>query len=483
MRKHLPLQDPTRLVTVREVLAPIHGDHLAILVADDDPMVGDLIALALREVGHEVVTVRDGRAALDALESGAYDLAILDVRLPEVGGFDVLRRLRATDVEIDVVLMSGFGSIADAVAAIKADAVDYLAKPFETAQLIELVGDVAQRRATLTAASHAAGTAHGLIGRSRVMRQVRDRLLAFADSEAPVLVLGASGTGKELAARLIHDQSSRRRAPFVAINCAAFPDTLVESELFGHVRGAFTGAVRDRKGRLAVAEGGTLFLDEVAELSAAAQAKLLRVLEEKSYCAVGSSTPATADIRLVSATNQDLKRAIGAGRFREDLYYRIKVLDVNMPTLAQRDGDLPLLVEHFLRRDCGDTAPPRITPRAWAALQHYTFPGNVRELEHAIRRAVTLARGQDIRIEHLPDDIRGVVPQSIQADDGGSGPVLLGIAVERFEREFIRHALRAAAGNRGRAAEILGISRKHLWQKMREYRITDAEITVTTEPS
>jgi DNA-binding NtrC family response regulator len=447
---------------------------LEILVADDDPMVGDLIALALREVGHQVVVVVDGRTALDAIDGGDFDLAILDVRLPSVGGFDVLRHLRGRRAEIDVVLMSGYGSIADAVAAIKADAVDYLAKPFETAQLIELVGDVAQRRATLAAVSHAAVAGHGLIGQSRMMKQVRDRLIAFADSDAPVLVLGASGTGKELAARLIHDRSPRRSAPFVAINCAAFPEGLVEAELFGHVRGAFTGAVRDRKGRLAVAEGGTLFLDEVAELSAAAQAKLLRVLEEKTYCAVGSSTPATADIRLVSATNQDLKRAIAAGRFREDLYYRLKVLDVNMPPLIQRDGDLALLVEHFLRRFTDRESPtPRLTPRAWAALQHYRFPGNVRELEHAIRRAITLARGQAIQCEHLPDDVRG---DHVPPIDGDSGPILLGVAVERFEREFIRHALRAADGNRGRAAETLGISRKHLWQKMREYQLTDADI-------
>jgi DNA-binding NtrC family response regulator len=315
----------------------------------------------------------------------------------------------------------------------------------------------------------------GLVGHSAVMVKIRERLTAFAGGEAPVLITGPSGTGKELAARMVHALGARRAKPFVAVNCAAFPDTLIEAEMFGHVRGAFTGALRDRKGRLAAADGGTLFLDEVAELSLPAQSKLLRVLEEGVFCPVGSDTPVSIDVRLLSATNHDLKQMIVEGRFREDLYYRLKVLDVYMPPLSQRRSDIPLLVEHFLRRH---TEPGRrvaqVSPRAWATISQYSFPGNVRELEHAIEHALTLSRGEDIRLEHLPDDIRGAA-LSVRGDP--SLPILLGPAIEQFEREFIRRALVLAQGNRGKAAEALGISRKHLWQLMRDYRITDDDLS------
>jgi DNA-binding NtrC family response regulator len=302
------------------------------------------------------------------------------------------------------------------------------------------------------------------------MVRLRERLAAFAGSEAPVLVLGESGTGKELAARLIHSRSARHGKPFVAINCAAFTETLIEAELFGHVRGAFTGAIRDRKGQLAAADGGTLFLDEIAELSPSAQAKLLRVLQEGTYTPVGSNTAVSVDIRLVSATHRDLKRAIAEGRFREDLFFRIKVLDVQVPSLAQRPGDIPLLVEHFLRRfTTAERDVPRLTPRAWAALVHHRFPGNVRELEHAIQYALVVSGGREIGVEHLPDDIRGDVTSDDTAT--AAAPLQLGTAVEFFEREYISRALSIAGGRKAKAAEMLGISRKHLWHKMRSYHM------------
>jgi transcriptional regulator with PAS, ATPase and Fis domain len=293
----------------------------------------------------------------------------------------------------------------------------------------------------------------------------------FAETESPVLILGPSGTGKELAARFIHDRSRRRAGPFIPINCAAFPEGLIEAELFGHVRGAFTGAVRDRKGRIASAAGGTLLLDEIGELALPAQAKLLRVLEEHRFCPVGSSTPVEVDVRVVSATNQDLRRAVAEGRFREDLYFRLRVLDISMPALIQRPGDLLLLVEHFLRSCALDGQAPRFSPRAWAALQAHAFPGNVRELKHVIERAVVLARGQDIRLEHLPDEL--LSGTGLVASDTSLPVVGLGTAIQQFERELIRHALHEAQGNRTTAARTLGISRKNLWQKLRAYRLTD----------
>jgi DNA-binding NtrC family response regulator len=457
--------------------APLPG-RLDVLVADADDACANAIAHVLREQGHTAEVAADGVTARARLDRHDLDLAVIDVRLPGAGGFELLHRVVARGGATDVILMSAGATVADAVAAIRAEAIDYLAKPVEVERLVEIVGDVAQRRAVLAAAAQSAAGA-GLVGRSRAMTQVRERLAAFAATTAPVMITGDSGTGKELAARMIHDRSARRRAPFVPVNCAAFPDGLVESEMFGHVRGAFTGAVRDHAGKIGAANGGTLFLDEVAELTPAAQAKLLRFLEDGSYSPVGSNTTTTADVRIVSATNCNVRDAIAAGRFREDLYYRLKVLDVRMPPLVERLGDLPLLVVHFLRRYAEAGRVARLTPQAWAALQHHGFPGNVRELEHLLHRAVTLAGGRTIRIEHLPDELAGSAAPG--ADHGAPGA--LAPAVERFEREFIRRTLDAAGGNRGRAADQLGISRKHLWAKMRRYRITDDDLADDDEPS
>jgi DNA-binding NtrC family response regulator len=453
---------------------------LEILLADDEPDVLETVGHLLRERRHHVTAARDGGEVLAHLESRRFDLVITDVRLPTADGFEILRFLRAESPQTDVVIMSAYASVPDAVEALKEEAVDYLSKPFATEQLLAIVDRSAEHRRLRAEveqaqrALRAGDAASGLVGHSAAMVKIRERLAAFADGDAPVLITGGSGTGKELAARMIHALGARRAKPFVAVNCSAFPDTLIEAEMFGHVRGAFTGAVRDRKGRLAAADGGTLFLDEVAELSQPAQSKLLRVLEDGTFCPVGSNTAVSVDIRVLSATHQDLKQLITEGRFREDLYYRLKVLDIHMPSLSQRRSDIPLLVEHFLRRHSEAGGPmAQISPRAWAAISQFPFPGNVRELEHAIQHALTLSRGADVRIEHLPDDIRGAALSQRDA----SIPVLLGPAIERFEREFIRRALVGAQGNRGKAAEALGISRKHLWQLMRDYRITDEDLS------
>jgi DNA-binding NtrC family response regulator len=302
------------------------------------------------------------------------------------------------------------------------------------------------------------------------------RLVALIDtiaqSDAPVLLTGESGTGKELAARALHERGSRRGRPFVAVNCAAFPDTLLEAELFGHERGAFTGAARRRDGRFKAAHGGTLLLDEVAEMSPHAQVKLLRVLQEGMVEPLGTNEAIAVDVRILSATHRNLKDAIATGRFREDLYYRLNVLALEIPPLRERRSDLPLLVQHFLAHLAPAGFPaPAISPRAWAALSHHPFPGNVRELAHAIEHAVVLARGGEIDIQHLPADISG---QSSTSDLAPGGLRPLSVAMKEFEREYLQRAVALAGGKRQRAADLLGISRKTLWEKLRLHGIVDS---------
>jgi DNA-binding NtrC family response regulator len=288
------------------------------------------------------------------------------------------------------------------------------------------------------------------------------------------LITGESGTGKELVARRIHALSCRRDKPFVAVNCAAFPETLLEAELFGHDKGAFTGAVRRREGRFKAAEGGTLFLDEIAEISPSAQAKLLRVLQDGMVDSLGTDAPCPVDVRIVSATHQDLKQRIAEKLFREDVYYRLRVLDIHLPPLRERRSDLPVLIEHALRRATKDADRYTLTARAWRALSEYDFPGNIRELQHAIERAVVLARGTVMDLEHLPEDIAETQHDQPAADHTQAGILRrLSVAMKEFEREYLLHVLDLAEHKKARSAKLLGISRKNLWEKMRAHGISD----------
>ena len=319
-----------------------------------------------------------------------------------------------------------------------------------------------------------AGEDQAVLGASPLIARVLDRIAMMAASDAPVLITGESGTGKELAARTLHRQSGRRDKPFVAVNCAAFPDTLLEAELFGHERGAFTGAVKRRVGRFTAAHGGTLLLDEVAEIPLLGQAKLLRVLQEGSFEPLGTNLTEVVDVRVVSATHENLRERVARGRFREDLYYRLNVLDLQMPSLRERREDLPVLMRHFIQHFTphGSTAPA-VSPRAWAALSGYGFPGNVRELAHVVERAVLFSRGADIDLDHLPPEIAG----EAAAAPAGSGPLSpLAVAVRAFEHEYLLRALGATEGRRDRAAELLGISRKTLWEKLRAHGISDDDL-------
>jgi len=308
-----------------------------------------------------------------------------------------------------------------------------------------------------------------IVGQSASMRRLFERLDRMARSQAAILIRGESGTGKELVARLVHQRSPRATRPFVAVNCAAFPETLLEAELFGHERGAFTGAHRKRIGRFAAADGGTLFLDEVAEIPLAAQAKLLRVLQEGVVEPLGSNTEVRVDVRILSATHRDLKQRIKDGLFREDLFFRLKVLEAVIPPLRERSGDIPLLVEHFLKRFSLAEPVPKLTKRAWDALLSYAFPGNVRELEHAVQHAVILA-DEAIDLVHLPPEISGEDHLDLD-DDRGFAP--LSDAMREFERHYLIQALHLAEGRRTKAAELLGISRKNLWEKLNNHKLSE----------
>jgi DNA-binding NtrC family response regulator len=374
--------------------------------------------------------------------------------------------------------MTAYGEVQDAVGALRDGARDYLTKPFADDELLLRVQRIAERQALHDEITEARALVKRvqdrgvIIGRSAPMTRMKALIEAMAPSDASILVLGESGTGKELIARQLHTLSDRADGPFVAVHCAAFPETLIEAELFGHERGAFTGAIRQRDGRFKIADGGTLFLDEIAEIPLPAQAKLLRVLQEGTFTPIGSNTPIRVDVRIVSATHRDLKAQIAAGQFREDLYYRLNVLDILAPPLRERAGDLPLLVEYFLNRFAKEKHPD-LSPEAWAALMNHPFPGNVRELEHAMQHAVVLSRGQTIELAHLPRDIS---KEAYGLTDKAAMFKPLADAHRAFERTYVLQALRLAEGRRTQAAELLGISRKNLWEKMKTHSIADADI-------
>jgi len=453
-------------------------NSLDVLLVDDEPDIELLAGEALRDAGHIVTAVKDGAEALELVKARAFDLMICDIRLPKLDGLSLFRQTRQQSPETTVILMTAFAAVQDAVAAVKEGAADYLTKPFEIDEITLRVKRIAEHRALLRELDIARaelakdGISDVIVGRSVQMLRLLDRVNTIAPSHAPVLLQGESGTGKELVARALHDRGARHGKPFVAVNCAAFPETLLEAELFGHERGAFTGAVKKRDGRFRAAHGGTLLLDEVAEMSMPAQAKLLRVLQEGVIEPLGTNESVRVDVRVISATNRNLKERVNEGLFREDLYYRLNVLNIDIPPLRERKGDLPLLVQFFLKKlgKAGVTSP-RLSQAAWTALSQFAFPGNVRQLEHAIQHAIVLAVDSDIDIQHLPRDIAHAGDVVLA---GSPLPRPLGAALKEFEREYLLRALAEADGKRTLAAEILGISRKNLWEKLRMHGFSDS---------
>ncbi len=451
---------------------------LKILLVEDDPDVRASVADALRSVRHMVEEASDGRAAIKRAEEKVFDLVVTDVRLPGAGGLEVFRAVRRVSPSTEVILMTSFGTVSDAVEALKAGAHDYLTKPFDLDELVVRVGAIAQKRALVReleeARARLAGSKEsGIVGESPAMVRLLEKVDTVAASDAAILLSGESGTGKELVARRIHARSPRANEPFVAINCGAFPETLLEAELFGHERGAFTGAVKKRVGRFKAAHGGTLFLDEVGEMPLPAQAKLLRAVQSGTIEPLGTNQTEQVDVRIVSATNRDVRKAIAEGRFREDLFYRLNVVGIHLPALRERSGDVSILVDHFLARFTPAGARiPEISIAAWQALSVYPFPGNVRELEHAIKHAVVLSRGAAIDAAHLPDDIVRVATTTSRGDQTISP---LAAVLKQAEREHLLKALAISEGKRARAAELLGISRKNLWEKLRAQGLSDSD--------
>jgi two-component system, NtrC family, response regulator AtoC len=450
---------------------------LDILLVEDEPSIRLPLGDAIRARGHRVRAVKDGAEALAALASQPFDILICDIRLPKVDGLTIFRKVRREAPATDVVLMTAYAAVPDAVAALKEGAADYIIKPFD---LDDVVGSIqrlanertaasAQVRARMTP-SDAGGTR--IVGRSAAIQRLLEQIEMFATSDAAVLITGESGAGKELVAQMLHEKSSRKNKAFVAVHCAAFPETLIEAELFGHERGAFTGALKQREGRFRAADGGTLFLDEVAEIPPAVQAKLLRVLQTGFIEPLGTNQAIKVDVRILAATHRDLRKQIAQGLFREDLFYRLNVLDLEVPPLRERRADLPDLVEHFLRRFAPAGAPCTISPRALVALGDYPFPGNIRELEHVIQRAVVLAKGGEIDLDHLP---RVIVGRESRQSGPASPLRTLAEAMQEFEREYIVRALRTSGGRRGVAAATLGMSRKSLWKKIRGFAISPLE--------
>jgi DNA-binding NtrC family response regulator len=455
---------------------------LKILLVEDDPDVRASVADALRSVRHSVEEASDGRVAIERASSSVFDLVISDVRLPGAGGLEIFRAVRRVSRSTEVILMTSFATVGEAVEALKAGAYDYLTKPFDLDELIVRVAGIAAKRALVRELESARARLAGskdvdIVGESPAMVRLLERVDTVAPSDASVLLSGESGTGKELVARRLHARSSRGNAPFVAINCGAFPETLLEAELFGHERGAFTGAVKKRIGRFKAAHGGTLFLDEIGEMPLPAQAKLLRAVQSGTIEPLGTNESEQVDVRIVSATNRDIRRAIAEGRFREDLFYRLNVVGIHLPPLRERVGDLPILLDHFLSRfTAAGARVSEISVPAWQALSVYPFPGNVRELEHATKHAVVLSRGGTIERDHLPDDIVRVAATTGHGERSVSA---LSVVLKQAEREHLLKALAIADGKRTRAAELLGISRKNLWEKLRAHALSDSDFDDT----
>ena len=473
----------------------------SVLIVDDEAELRSLLTDLLKEDGYKVRQAKTGAEAVEAVAKDVPDLVMMDVKLPDTDGLGVLKSLKREHPELEVIVMTAFGGSSTAIKAMEHGAYDYVTKPFELDDLLatlrrvfehaDMSSEVSALRLEL---GKSAADRERIVGSSKPMMEVFKLIGKVASSDATVLITGESGTGKELVAEALHRASKRNPHPLIKVSCAALPETLLETELFGHEKGSFTGAMTMRKGRFETANKGTIFLDEIGEMTLATQTKLLRILQEREFERIGSNVPIKIDIRVITATNRNLAEEVDKGRFREDLYYRLNVIHIDMPPLRDRKDDIPLLVEHFLvkyRYEPG-AIPTTITEDALKRLVDYDWPGNVRELENAVERAVVLARGNAITVEHLPfsnrievkdrralaerrerlqdadadtDDDAAASTNGTAADGHGS----LKHRVAELERQLIKEALDRAGGNRTKAAEELGIYRRLLYAKIKEY--------------
>ena len=445
-----------------------------ILITEDDKVQRDVLADILTSSGYTASTAASGTEALAAVENDDFDLLLTDLRMPEMDGMTLLREVKRRRPDIEVVMMTAFATVNTAVVAMKEGAADYLQKPFDKEELLVVVQKVLEHRALrrenrqlreLVTDTVSLGN---IIGESPAMQEVFDRVRRAVAVNSTVLIQGESGTGKELVARHIHFEGPRKKKPFIVVNCAAIPDTLVESELFGHEKGAFTGAEISRQGKFEVADGGTLFLDEIGDMRLDSQAKLLRVLQDGVVERVGASTTRQVDVRVIAATNRDLRKVVDQGDFREDLYFRLEVLPVRLPPLRERMDDLPLLVNHFrekLSRRLGKPAPT-VSPDAIEAMKRYRWPGNVREVENTLEQLFILTDSPVIRAKDLPEKLRTRAPEKGEYELPAGGVVL-----EDLEEELIRQALNRSGGSIKEAAELLGLTYKTLQYRLKKHDI------------
>jgi DNA-binding NtrC family response regulator len=444
---------------------------IRVLVADDEKNLRELMVRELSRQGHQVEGVADGEAALDRLREAPYDVVILDMKMPRKEGIEVLRELAGFPEQPQVIVMTGFQEVSSAVEAMKLGAYDYLTKPTRIEELEVVVRKAAEKgqllRDNVALRSRLPGAEPfgGILSRTVRMQEVLHMIERVAPTDSSVLILGESGTGKDLVARAIHERSQRASRPFVPIHCGALPREILESELFGHEKGAFTGAVGAKPGLLELADGGTLFLDEIGEMEPDSQVKLLRVLESGMFFRVGGTRPRRVDVRLVTATNRDLAEAMKQAEFRQDLYYRINTITIQLPPLRDRREDVALLARYFVEGNAAYGAK-RLGAAALTTLEGYSWPGNVRELLHAIERAVILSKGEEIQVEDLPPEVAGA---SLPPTGAVSG------SLEAMERQHIIATLRQVAGHRGKAAALLAIDPKTLYRKILTYGIKPDE--------
>lgn len=447
--------------------------HSILIVEDEDTQRFTLHAI-LKSAQYDVTAVNSARQALAAMRSDTFDLMLTDLRMPEIDGLELLRQAKRLRPEMEVVVMTGFATVQTAVTAMKEGAVDYLEKPFDKEELLVVVdkalerGRLRRENVQLRELVTVSASMGNIIGESPAMQRVFDVVRRAIPITSTVLILGESGTGKELVARHIHFEGPRSKRPFIVVNCAAIPETLIESELFGHEKGAFTGAETSRPGKFEVANGGTLFLDEVGDMRLESQAKLLRVLHDGVVERVGSTTPRKVDVRVIAATNRDLRGLVAAGEFREDLFFRLDVLPIRLPPLRERMQDLPLLVNHFrekLSARLGKTCPT-VSPDAMDAMRRYRWPGNVRELENTLEQVFILCDGPQVRVQDLPEKLRERQPEpgDFKLPPGG-------LVLEDLEQDLIRQALARSGGSIKEAAELLGLTYKTLQYRLKKHDI------------
>ena len=447
-----------------------------LLLIDDEQSVHDALGVLLKDEGFEVASALTGAEGLEKFETSKPDIVLSDIRMPKMSGVEVLEEIRERDSNTPVVLLTAQASLQSAIQAVNMGATHYVQKPWVNEELLAVLrrslswGVVARENKRLKKELKKRDVQSVLrpIGQSPSFRKALDLAESVATSDSTILIRGESGSGKEVFARYIHELSERADQRFLSLNCAALPEGLLESELFGHVKGSFTGAVKDKEGLFVAASGGSFFLDEVGEMMPATQVKLLRVLQQREVIPVGSTKAEEVDVRLIAATNRDLERDIEQGRFRRDLYYRLNVISVEIPPLREREEDIPLLAEHFLEsyKHDGKPAPSKLSADAMAVLQGYNWPGNVRELENVIERAVVLTSGSTINTNALPGRLREPPSVPLIQEGTPANPTL-----EVIERAYIEHVLRAEGGNKTRAAEVLGIDPSTLYRKIKRYEL------------